>query len=157
VTTQGAAPAPHLLVRLGGGRVYGLPVTAIREVVAWTRPRRLPSALPHLRGVVELRGSVVPVFDLAGPLGAPATEVPTLIAVLDHDEPVGVLLEGVDGIRELAVQRPARKRRGALVAGLAVVGDDVVEALDAAACLKALRPPRRRRRPPAAGRGSGRS
>ena len=131
----------HLLVRLGGGLVYALPVDAVREVVPYKQPRRLPSAEPYLLGAVAVRGSVVSVHDVGPLLGGGPTPEPTVVAVLAADEHHGIVLEGVDGMREL---EPPPAKRGAVLRGLVADGDDALALLDGKELLRALAPPRRR-------------
>jgi purine-binding chemotaxis protein CheW len=69
------------------GRVYGLEVTHIREIVRSQEVTPLPKAPALIEGVIDLRGSVVPVIDLCRALyGAPALEGRgTRIAVVEVD------------------------------------------------------------------------
>jgi chemotaxis signal transduction protein len=131
----------HLLVRLGGGLQYALPVDAVREVVPYRVPRRVPSDEPYLLGAVALRDVVVSIHDIGPLLGGGPTPEPKVVAVLAANERHGIVLEGVDGMRELE-QPPAR--RGAVLRGLVADGDDVLALLDGKALVRALAPPRRR-------------
>jgi purine-binding chemotaxis protein CheW len=56
------------------GQVFGLDIMAIREIRAWTPTTRLPRVPHYVAGVVNLRGTVLPVVDLAARLGWRATE-----------------------------------------------------------------------------------
>jgi purine-binding chemotaxis protein CheW len=69
------------------GRVYGLEVTQIREIVRSQEVTPLPKAPALIEGVIDLRGAVVPVIDLSRALhGVPATEGrATRIAVVEVD------------------------------------------------------------------------
>ena len=69
------------------GRVYGLEVTHIREIVRSQEVTPLPRAPVLIEGVIDLRGAVVPVIDLGRALhGVPAPETPrTRIAVVEVD------------------------------------------------------------------------
>jgi purine-binding chemotaxis protein CheW len=69
------------------GRVYGLEVTQIREIVRSQEVTPLPKAPVLIEGVIDLRGAVVPVIDLARALlGAPAAETrSTRIVVVEVD------------------------------------------------------------------------
>jgi purine-binding chemotaxis protein CheW len=58
------------------GQVFGLDIMSIREIRAWTPTTRLPRVPHYVAGVVNLRGTVLPVVDLAARLGWHAT-VPT--------------------------------------------------------------------------------
>ena len=56
------------------GQVFGLDIMAIREIRAWSPTTRLPRVPSYVAGVVNLRGTVLPVIDLAARLGWRATE-----------------------------------------------------------------------------------
>jgi purine-binding chemotaxis protein CheW len=60
----------QLVVCALGGEEYGLPIGQVREIVRFAEPRPVASDLPWMRGVVSLRGRLVPVHDLAARLGA---------------------------------------------------------------------------------------
>ena len=55
-------------------QVFGVDIMAIREIRAWTPTTRLPHVPHYVAGVVNLRGTVLPVVDLAARLGWRATE-----------------------------------------------------------------------------------
>jgi purine-binding chemotaxis protein CheW len=69
------------------GRLYGLEVSQIREIVRSQEVTPLPKAPVLIEGVIDLRGSVIPVIDLCRALhGEPAAELATTrIAVLEVD------------------------------------------------------------------------
>jgi purine-binding chemotaxis protein CheW len=69
------------------GRVYGLDVAQIREIVRAQEVTPLPRAPALIEGVIDLRGAVIPVIDLCRALhGTPSADGPTLrIAVLEVD------------------------------------------------------------------------
>ena len=46
------------------GRSYDIEITKIREIRGWSKPTSLPNAPHAMRGLLNLRGIVVPVFDL---------------------------------------------------------------------------------------------
>ena len=56
------------------GQVFGLDIMSIREIRAWSPTTRLPRVPHYVAGVVNLRGTVLPVIDLAARLGWRATE-----------------------------------------------------------------------------------
>jgi purine-binding chemotaxis protein CheW len=58
-----------------GDKVLAVPINDVREILQVTRLTPLPRTPPLVRGVMNVRGSVVPVFDLAARLGRPPTEV----------------------------------------------------------------------------------
>jgi len=48
---------------------YALPITRVQEIIRYTEPRSVASSSPWIRGVINLRGKIVPVCDLAMRLG----------------------------------------------------------------------------------------
>ncbi|MBM3260041.1 MAG: purine-binding chemotaxis protein CheW [Candidatus Sericytochromatia bacterium] len=47
-----------------GEEVYGLPIGHVREIITSRKPTRLPGSAPHVSGLINLRGEVIPVFQL---------------------------------------------------------------------------------------------
>lgn len=83
-----------------GAEQYGLPIAQVREIVRYTPPRPVASELPWMRGVVSLRGRLVPVHDLAERLGigsrSPEHGPSAKLVIVDTaDEPVGLLVDDV--------------------------------------------------------------
>ena len=56
------------------GQLFGLDIMSIREIRAWTPTTRLPRVPHYMAGVVNLRGTVLPVINLAARLGWKPTE-----------------------------------------------------------------------------------
>ena len=52
-----------------GGRIYALDIANVREVVRWQAVTPLPGAPELIEGVIDLRGTVVPIVDLGRALG----------------------------------------------------------------------------------------
>jgi purine-binding chemotaxis protein CheW len=91
----------HLLFRLEGA-LYALPATTVREIVAPPPITRLPNAPEHVRGVMNLRGRIVPVIDLRRRLGLEpaALDGESCVIVLDAGSasapaPVGAIVDSV--------------------------------------------------------------
>lgn len=75
-TTDGqVAPVLQLLRFALGSERYALRIDAVREILEVTRTTPLPLMPEFVRGVMNLRGAVVPVIDLAARLGLPAAVV----------------------------------------------------------------------------------
>jgi purine-binding chemotaxis protein CheW len=128
----------HVVFRLERDR-YALPLSAIREVVAApSHYTRVPRAPPVLRGVVNLRGRVVPVVDLRAllepSLGATSPQSPSLRIVLLEmgRRDLGLLVTEVDGIESIDKVAAAPPRTGpSTVKGLARLGALAITVLDA--------------------------
>jgi purine-binding chemotaxis protein CheW len=97
----------YLSFRLAGER-YAFEITHIKEIIEYTSVTPIPLMPPFLRGVINLRGSVVPVIDLAVRFGQPSTEpgrrACIVIAEIPHGEDkqdLGVIVDAVDEVVEL--------------------------------------------------------
>lgn len=47
-----------------GTEEYGIDIMTVREIKGWTETTRLPNTPDYMRGVMNLRGLIVPIFDL---------------------------------------------------------------------------------------------
>src|SRR5271154_857131 len=76
-------------------------IMMVREIRGWTLTTALPKSPPYVRGVINLRGSVLPVVDFAVRLGLPETE-PTernvIIVVQCGSQQIGLLVDAVSDI-----------------------------------------------------------
>jgi purine-binding chemotaxis protein CheW len=99
-----AEPGKYLTFRLGG-ELYGLPVLAVREIIRLLPITPVASMPAHVRGVINLRGKVIPLVDLRTRFGLPT--VPdndrTCIIVAQVTAPAGsrgygVIVEGVEEV-----------------------------------------------------------
>lgn len=78
--------------------------TTIREIRGWGPATPLPHSPPEVIGVMNLRGSVIPIIDLAHKLGMPPAEptVRSAIVVTEaHGMVIGLLVDGVSDILTL--------------------------------------------------------
>jgi len=84
-----------------GDRRLGIDIMAIREIRAWSPATPLPNSPPHVRGVVNLRGVVLPVLDLSQRLGWGATEPSgrhVIIVVRIGEQLQGIIVDAVSDI-----------------------------------------------------------
>ncbi len=84
-----------------GEQEYSVDIMSVREIRGWTRATSLPHSPDYVRGVINLRGTVLPVVDLAKRLGLPACELSdrNVIIVVDLDgRTVGLLVDAVSDI-----------------------------------------------------------
>ena len=54
---------------IAGGQNFCIEITQIREIRRWTPVTILPHSPDHVLGVINLRGAVIPIIDLAAKLG----------------------------------------------------------------------------------------
>ncbi len=99
MTNQDAKGLAQYLTFTVADEEYGVSVLAVREILEYGAVTRVPRAPAHIRGVMNLRGRVVPLIDLAVRLGlSPAALTPRTCVVV-----VEVELEGDRAIMGLVV------------------------------------------------------
>ena len=84
-----------------GEQILGVDIMAIREIRAWSPATPLPNVPPHVRGVVNLRGIVLPVLDLSHRLGWWMTDPSArhvIIVVRIGEQLQGLIVDAVNDI-----------------------------------------------------------
>jgi|PlaIllAssembly_1097288.scaffolds.fasta_scaffold141715_2 purine-binding chemotaxis protein CheW len=106
------APTVHALTQylafLLGEEVFSLEISKVREVLDYTVITRVPRMPEYLQGVINLRGSVVPVVDLRLKFGMPAAGVTVSTCIIiveaivnDEQAVLGLLADSVQEVLEL--------------------------------------------------------
>lgn len=87
------------------GDTYALDALRVKEIIEFSNVTRIPMVPPYIRGVTNLRGSVVPVLDLAARLGkriTPVTKRTCIVIVELHDEEgkldLGVVIDSINEV-----------------------------------------------------------
>jgi purine-binding chemotaxis protein CheW len=94
-------PDGHQLVVLTLGQErYALPIQQVQEIIRFTQPRWVTSPDASIRGVISLRGRIVPVYDLAARLGVAASsdEDTRIVIVETGSETAGIVVDHVDEV-----------------------------------------------------------
>ncbi|MET4898035.1 chemotaxis protein CheW [Sphingomonadaceae bacterium jetA1] len=84
-----------------GDQILGVDIMAIREIRAWSPATPLPNVPAHVRGVVNLRGIVLPVLDLRHRLGWGVTDPSArhvIIVVRIGEQLQGLIVDAVNDI-----------------------------------------------------------
>jgi purine-binding chemotaxis protein CheW len=92
--------------------VFALDVSKVKEILEYTTVTKVPQTPEFMRGVINLRGSVVPVIDLRLKFGMTATEqsINTCIIVAEVDMEGETILLGVlaDSVQEVNEMEPSQ-------------------------------------------------
>ncbi len=84
-----------------GSQEFCIDIMGVREIRGWTQATPLPHAPSYVRGVINLRGAVLPIVDLAMRFGLGLTE-PTarsvIIVVQVQQQVIGLLVDAVSDI-----------------------------------------------------------
>lgn len=89
-----------------GLQEYGVDIMLVREIKGWTETTTLPQAPDYVRGVINLRGIIVPIFDLRARFGMGTTEASRMhvvIIVTIANRTTGLLVDAVSDI--ISVER----------------------------------------------------
>lgn len=128
----------YLTYRLGGEE-YGVDILKVQEIRSVDRVTRLPEAPEYIRGVVNLRGTIVPVVDMRIKfrLGTADYNEQTVMIVLNMEErTVGMVVDGVSDVLTLNADqiRPPPELSGALhtdfVTGIGAVDERMLILVD---------------------------
>jgi purine-binding chemotaxis protein CheW len=120
----------QLVVFTLGTEHYALPIQQVHEIIRYSEPRSVASRADWVRGVISLRGRIVPVYDLATRLGVPSqlTEDSKIVIVEAGAETAGVIVDGVEEV--LTVQdeqiQDAPGADTTLIDSIAKIGDRLV-------------------------------
>lgn len=106
---HGGAPAGsasrQLITCTLGAAEYGIEIMAVQEIKGWSSTTAIPQAPAWIRGVINLRGVIVPILDLRARFGMAPTE-PTamhvVVIVQAAGRTLGILVDAVSDIISVA-------------------------------------------------------
>ena len=145
-TVSSNVPVQELLSFRVGEQEYSVDIMSVREIRGWSRATPLPHSAAHVRGVINLRGTVLPIIDLAQRLGltvAEASERNVIIVVQVRDQTLGLVVDAVSDILSIPMQdlqTPpdlTQEEDNSYVRALTVVEGRLLRVLD----LEAVHPP----------------
>ncbi len=93
---------------LVGEKTFGIVIVMVREIKQWTPTTSLPNQKPHMRGVLNLRGTIVPVHDLRVRFGGPVTEATenhVVVIASIGDQTIGILVDAVSDIITVSAEQ----------------------------------------------------
>jgi purine-binding chemotaxis protein CheW len=95
-----AASTQQLVVFSLGEEEYALPITQVQEIIRFTEPRAVAAEAAWIRGVISLRGKIVPVCDLAARLGLATerAEHAKIVIVETVSGTAGVIVDDVEEV-----------------------------------------------------------
>jgi purine-binding chemotaxis protein CheW len=90
----------QLVVFSIGSEEYALPIGAVHEIIRYTEPRSVASDVPWIRGVIGLRGKIIPIYDLAARMGigVAESEFGKIVIVETGTGQAGVLVGDVEEV-----------------------------------------------------------
>jgi purine-binding chemotaxis protein CheW len=120
----------QLVVFSLGSEEYALPIGAVHEIIRFTEPRTVASEVPWIRGVIGLRGKIIPIFDLASRMGLMATESESgkIVIVETGTGQAGVVVGDVEEVLTVSSDQleDVPTADGETIEAIAKIGDRLV-------------------------------
>jgi len=134
----------QFLTFLLAGEEYGVDILRVQEIRGWDAPTKIPSTPGYVRGVINIRGSIIPIIDLRERLRLETIEytnetvvvVLRIIAADGKDRTMGLVVDAVSDVYNVSESdtKPAPDFGGGVESefarNLATVGDKMVIILD---------------------------
>ena len=124
--------SPTLLFRVGAS-LYGCDIRDTQEIIPLRSMTRLPGAPSYVRGLINVRGVIVTVLDLATRLNDGASRTVddgSILLVRHRDRLVGAMVDAVADVRVVDVDPDGAPAQGGVVRGVAMVDGAAVLVLD---------------------------
>lgn len=137
--TDSKSESAQYVTFLVGEKTFGIVIVMVREIKQWTPTTSLPNQRDYMRGVLNLRGTIVPVHDLRARFGGPlteATENHVVVIASINDQTIGILVDAVSDIVTVSSEdiRPLPNTGGNTgdnsISGLVNNGDEMVALLN---------------------------
>lgn len=131
---------------LVGNQDYCVDIMDVREIRGGAKATTLPHSPTYMRGVINLRGTVLPIMDLAGRLDLETetdSDRSVIIVVAQSDRTVGLMVDAVSDILAIAegdLQPPPdlpSDQNRAFVSALTIIENRMIRILDLSAVLPA--------------------
>jgi purine-binding chemotaxis protein CheW len=122
-----------------GEELYGVDILRVQEIKGYTAVTRIPNMPAHIKGVVNLRGTIVPIIELRTKFGMPTityTAFTVIIVVVVRDKVMGLVVDSVSDVLNIEKKdiQPApqfgSKLDVSFINGIGKSGDKLVALLD---------------------------
>ncbi|MFZ2407833.1 MAG: chemotaxis protein CheW [Methylobacter sp.] len=109
VDSQTLEEQQQYLTFMLSGETYAISILRIKEIIQYGQLTEVPRMPNFIRGVINLRGAVVPVIDLSARFGKPPTQVGRRNCIIiieveieDETHSVGVMVDAVNAVLEIS-------------------------------------------------------
>jgi len=97
----------QFLTFMVGEEYYGIDILKVREIRGWSDPTQIPNAPEYIRGVINLRGLIVPILDIRRRFRMDEIEftAQTVVIVVNiAGRTVGIVVDGVSDVVDIAAE-----------------------------------------------------
>jgi purine-binding chemotaxis protein CheW len=122
-----------------GDEHYGVDILRVQEIKGYTTVTRIPNTPEYIKGVLNLRGTIVPIIDLRSKFGMPKidyTRFTVIVVLVIKDRVTGIIVDAVSDVLNIAAKDiQATPQFGAnvkvdFINGIGKNGDKLVSLLD---------------------------
>ncbi len=126
-----------------GDEDYGVDILRVREIKGWERVRPLPDMPESIKGVLDLRGIIVPIIDLRTRFNIENVEyTPTTVTIVltvrvdEKEQVMGIVVDSVSDVLDISVQdmkstpNLGRRVNTRFIKGMVTLGERIVVLLD---------------------------
>jgi purine-binding chemotaxis protein CheW len=134
----------QLVVFALGDEEYGLPIMQVQEIIRFSDPRTIPNPHASIRGVINLRGRIIPVCDLKLQLdvaAAPVADEDCKIVIVESAAgSAGLIVDDVNEVMTITEEQiePEAGSQEGYLHGIAKVDERLIVLLDAPGLVEAL-------------------
>ncbi len=142
-TNESMVYSNQYLTFMLAGEEYGVDILRVQEIKGWNKATVIPNTPEYIKGVINLRGTIVPIVDLRSRFGLENAEYgPTTVVIVlkvvggDGNRTVGIVVDAVSDVYNVSAdeikQSPDFGRAVSVdfIKGLAAVSDKMVIILD---------------------------
>ncbi len=122
-----------------GEEHYGVDILRVQEIKGYSAVTRIPNTPDYIKGVLNLRGTIVPIVDLRSKFGMPQTEITmftVIVVVVVQDRIMGIVVDAVSDVLNIDQKdiQPApnfgSKVDTSFIQNMAKAGDRLITLLD---------------------------
>ncbi len=122
-----------------GDELYGVDILRVQEIKGYTTVTKIPNTPPHIKGVLNLRGTIVPIIELRTKFGMPTidyTMFTVIVVVVVREKIIGLVVDAVSDVLNIDkndIQPPPEfgaKVDVSFLNGIGKSGDKLVALLD---------------------------
>ena len=140
-TEEGLATQQYLTF-LMNGEEYGVDILAVQEIRGWERATMVPNSPSHMKGVLNLRGTIVPIIDLRDRFQLPSIDYSdiTVVVILKidtdkGDRTMGIIVDAISDVYDVPIGKVrttgvAENRNSRFIKGLVTVDKNMVILLE---------------------------
>ena len=122
-----------------GDELYGVDILRVQEIKGYTTVTKIPNTPPHIKGVLNLRGTIVPIVELRTKFGMPTIEYTlftVIVVVVIQEKIMGLVVDAVSDVLNIDkkdIQPPPQfgaKVDVSFLNGIGKSGDKLIALLD---------------------------